>query len=79
LGVATRINNLITVMVGTSGIVATGKSSLTSQNSRLQSQIDAMTRSLAQTRASLEKSFIAMEQAQSKYQNMTQQITAAFK
>lgn len=79
LGIATRINNLITVMVGTSGIVATGKGSLTSQNNRLQSQIDAMTRSLAQTRASLEKSFIAMEQAQSKYQNMTQQITAAFK
>ncbi len=79
LGIATRINNLITVMVGTSGIVAAGKSSLTSQNSRLQSQIDAMTRSLAQTRANLEKSFIAMEQAQSKYQNMTQQITAAFK
>jgi flagellar hook-associated protein 2 len=79
LGIATRVNNLLTVMVGTSGIVATGKTSLTNQNSRLQSQIDAMTRSLAQSRASLEKGFIAMEQAQSKYQSMSSQITAAFK
>ena len=79
LGIATRINNLMTVMTGTSGIVSTGKNSITTQNSRLKAQIDAMTRSLAQTRASLERSFIAMEQAQSKYQNMTQQLTAAFK
>jgi flagellar capping protein FliD len=78
-GIATRINNLMTAMTGTGGLVATAKTSITSQNKRLQSQIDAMTRSLAQTRASLERGFIAMEQAQSKYQSMTQQLTSAFK
>jgi flagellar capping protein FliD len=66
-------------MTGTSGLVATAQSSITTQTSRLQSQIDAMTRSLTMTRASLERGFIAMEQAQSKYQSMTQQLTAAFK
>jgi len=79
LGIATRIVNLMTVMTGTSGIVSTGKNSITTQNNRLQAQIDAMTRSLAQTRSSLERGFIAMEKAQSKYQSMTQQLTAAFK
>jgi len=78
-GIATRINNLMTALTGTSGLVATATTSITSQTKRYQSQIDAMTRSLAQTRKSLEASFIAMEKAQSKYQNMTQQITAAFK
>jgi flagellar capping protein FliD len=79
MGIATRINNLMTAMTGTSGLVATAQSSITTQTSRLQSQIDAMTRSLTMTRASLERGFIAMEQAQSKYQSMTQQLTAAFK
>jgi len=78
-GIATRINNLMKAMTATGGLVAAAKTSLTSQNKRLQSQIDAMTRSLTQTRASLERGFIAMEQAQSKYQSMTQQLTAAFK
>ena len=78
-GIATRINNLMKAMTATGGLVAAAKTSLTSQNKRLQSQIDAMTRSLALTRASLERGFIAMEQAQSKYQSMTQQLTAAFK
>jgi len=78
-GIATRINNLMAAMTGTGGLVATAKTSLTSQNKRLQSQIDAMTRSLALTRSSLERGFIAMETAQSKYQSMTQQLTAAFK
>ena len=34
---------------------------------------------LAQQRATLERSFIAMEQAQSRYQSMTSQLTNAFK
>jgi flagellar capping protein FliD len=60
-------------------MVASAKNSLTGQTLRLQSQIDALTRSLAMTRTSLERGFIAMEKAQSKYQSMTQQLTAAFK
>ncbi len=78
-GVATRIYNLMTALTGTSGLVSSATTSLTSQTKRLQTQIDAYTRSLAQTRKSLEAGFIAMEQAQSRYTNMASQLTAAFK
>lgn len=78
-GIATRIYNLTNSMVSAGGMVLTAKASLTTQNTRLQSQIDSMTRTLAQQRASLERSFIAMEQAQSRYQAMTSQLTNAFK
>ena len=77
-GVATRIYNLMTSLTGTKGLIASATTSLTSQSTRLQSQIDSLTRSLALTRKTLEASFIAMEKAQSKYQSMTQQITSAF-
>jgi flagellar hook-associated protein 2 len=78
-GIATRIYNITNSMVSTGGLILTAKASLTTQNTRLQSQIDSMTRTLAQQRASLERSFIAMEQAQSRYQSMTSQLTNAFK
>jgi flagellar capping protein FliD len=66
-------------LTGTSGLVASATSSLTSQTKRLQTQIDSMTSSLAQKKASLTQSFIAMEKAQSNYQNMSSQITSALK
>ena len=78
-GIATRITNLMASLTGTSGLVASATSSLTSQTKRLQTQIDSMTRSLAQKKASLTQSFIAMEKAQSNYQNMSSQITSALK
>ena len=78
-GIATRIYNLTNSMVSSGGMILTAKASLTTQNTRLQSQIDAMTRTLAQQRSALERSFIAMEQAQSRYQAMTSQLTNAFK
>jgi len=78
-GIATRIYNITNSMVSTGGLVLTAKASLTTQNTRLQSQIDSMKRTLAQQRTSLERSFIAMEQAQSRYQSMTSQLTNAFK
>lgn len=78
-GIATRINSLMTSLTGTSGLVASATASLTGQTKRLQTQIDAMTRSLAQKKASLTQSFIAMEKAQANYQNMSSQITSALK
>lgn len=78
-GIATRITNLMTSLTGTGGLVASATSSLTSQTKRLQTQIDSMTRSLAQKKASLTQSFIAMEQAQANFQNMSSQITSALK
>jgi flagellar hook-associated protein 2 len=78
-GVATRIYSLMYALTDTTGLIKTSTTSLTAQSKRLQTQIDNMTRSLAQTRSTLEASFIAMERAQSKYQSMTQQITSAFK
>ena len=75
-GIATRISGLMKSLTGTSGLVSSAKSALTSQNKRLQSQVDSMTRSLAQKKASLTQSFIAMEKMQSKYQSMTSQITS---
>ncbi len=78
-GVATRIYSLMYALTSTTGLVKTSTTSLTAQSKRLQTQIDNMTRSLAQTRSTLEASFIAMERAQSRFQSMTQQITSAFK
>jgi len=75
-GIATRIGSLMKSLTGSSGLVSNAKSALTSQNKRLQTQVDSMTRSLAQKKASLTQSFIAMEQMQSKYQSMSSQITS---
>ena len=77
-GVATRLVDLMTALTGTGGMVAAATSSITTQNKRLQTQINALDRSLAQQQASLEASFIAMERAQSKYNSMSSQISSAF-
>ena len=70
--------NLMTALTGTGGLVAAATTSITTQNKRLQNQINALDRSLAQQQASLEASFIAMERAQSKYNSMSSQISSAF-
>jgi flagellar hook-associated protein 2 len=77
-GVATRLVKLMTSLTGTGGLVASATTAITSQTKRLQRQIDAMDRSLAQQQAALENSFIAMERAQSKYNSMSSQIASAF-
>jgi flagellar hook-associated protein 2 len=77
-GVATRLVNLMTSLTGTGGLVAAATASITTQTKRLQTQINALDRSLAQQQASLEASFIAMERAQSKFNNMSSQIASAF-
>jgi flagellar capping protein FliD len=77
-GVATRLVNLMTSLTGTGGLISAGTAAITSQSKRLQSQINALDRSLAQQQAALEASFIAMERAQSKYNNMSSQISSAF-
>jgi flagellar hook-associated protein 2 len=78
-GIATRIKNLMSTLTGSSGLVASATASLTTQTKRLQTQIDSMTRSLAQKKAALTRSFIQMEQAQSSYNNMSSQLTSALK
>jgi flagellar hook-associated protein 2 len=77
-GVAARLVSLMTALTGTGGLVASATTSITTQNKRLQNQISALDRSLAQQQASLEASFIAMERAQSKYNSMSSQISSAF-
>jgi flagellar hook-associated protein 2 len=77
-GVVTRLVNLMTSLTGTGGLVASATTAITSQTKRLQTQISALDRSLAQQQASLEASFIAMERAQSRYNNMSSQIASAF-
>ena len=77
-GVATRLVNLMTSLTGTGGLISAATTAITSQNKRLQNQIDALDRSLAQQQAALETSFIAMERAQSKYNSMSSQISSAF-
>lgn len=79
MGVGVRLSTFLSNLTGTSGLVATATSSLTGQVKRLQNQIDALDRSLALKEKQLTNSFIAMESAQSKFQNMSSQITAAFK
>lgn len=77
-GVASRIISLMTALTGTGGLVETATAALTTQTKRFQSQISALDRSLAQRQATLEASFIAMERAQSKFNNMSAQISSAF-
>jgi flagellar capping protein FliD len=69
----------MSTLTGSSGLVASATASLTTQTKRLQTQIDSMTRSLAQKKAALTRSFIQMEQAQSSYNNMSSQLTSALK
>jgi flagellar capping protein FliD len=77
-GVAARLISLVDGLTGAGGLVATATSTITSQTKRLQGQIEAMDRSLAKQQAALEASFIAMERAQSKFNNMSSQISSAF-
>jgi flagellar hook-associated protein 2 len=77
-GIVTRLVNLMSSLTGTGGLVSSATTAITSQTKRLQTQINALDRSLAQQQAALEASFIAMERAQSKYNSMSSQIASAF-
>lgn len=78
-GLAVRLKGLITTALDTSsstpGLFKSSTTAITNQNKTLQRQIDAMDRQLAARQAALEKSFIAMEQAQSRSQSLLSQLT----
>lgn len=71
------LNNYLGVNGG-NGLVAAQKTNLTKANTSLAQQVLDIDRRLVERRALLEASFIAMETAQSKLQQMQTQLTNAF-
>jgi flagellar hook-associated protein 2 len=63
---------------GSTGLLASQRTSITNSNASLDRQIADIDRRLVQRRSILESSFIAMESAQSKIKNMQSQLTNAF-
>lgn len=78
-GLAVRLKGLASTVLDTStttpGLFKNSTNAIASQNKTLQRQIDTMERQLAARKAALERSFIAMEQAQSRSQSLLSQLT----
>jgi flagellar capping protein FliD len=81
-GVAVRLAGWLSLALDSStsapGLFKTASSTITSETKAIQSQIDAMERRLAARQKTMEASFIAMEKAQSRSQNMLSQLSNAF-
>lgn len=80
-GFAARMDSFVERLVGASGdkgYVERESASLRNANNDIDTQIERLERYLEQRRSQLEASFIAMEQAQQKLNNMQSQLTQAF-
>jgi flagellar capping protein FliD len=81
-GVAVRLAGWLSSALSSStsepGLFKTASSTITSETKSIQTQIDAMERRIVARQKSMEASFIAMEKAQSRSQNMLSQISNAF-
>jgi flagellar hook-associated protein 2 len=81
VGFADRFKALFTSFTGidgTGGLLKSQKDSLTKSNSSIEQQIADIDRRLVQRREQMEAAFIAMEQAQSRLQQMQTQLTNSF-
>jgi flagellar capping protein FliD len=81
-GVAVRLAGWLSLALDSSasapGLFKTASSTITSETKSIQTQIDAMERRIVARQKNMEASFIAMEKAQSRSQNMLSQISNAF-
>jgi flagellar capping protein FliD len=81
-GVAVRLAGWLSLALDSStsapGLFKTASSTITSETKSIQTQIDAMERRIVARQKSMEASFIAMEKAQSRSQNMLSQLSNAF-
>jgi flagellar capping protein FliD len=81
-GVAVRLAGWLSSALSTStsepGLFKTASSTITSETKSIQTQIDAMERRIVARQKNMEASFIAMEKAQSRSQNMLSQLSNAF-
>ena len=80
-GFSARIDGLLSRTLGSSSVsssVAGQTSQINRSTAGITDQINALERRLAQRRGQLEASFIAMETAQSRLQQMQSQLTRAF-
>lgn len=80
-GFAARLTSALDLIGGNDfqkGYIATRQEKLTSENKSLDDQIAAVQRQLDQQRELLTSSFIAMETAQSSYNNIQTQLTKTF-
>jgi flagellar hook-associated protein 2 len=80
-GFVARFDGLFTSFTGidgSGGLLKSQKDNLSKANTSLDKQIADIDRRLVERRAQLEAAFIAMEQAQSRLQQMQSQITNAF-
>lgn len=77
-GVAIRVSKYTDLLTGTSGLFPSSSATISSQTKKLQKQIEDLGRKLDAKQKSLEKNFIAMEKAQSKFQSQSTQLSQAF-
>ena len=81
-GVAVRLAGWLSSALSSStsepGLFKTASSTITSETKSIQTQIDAMERRIVARQKNMEASFIAMEKAQSRSQNMLSQLSNAF-
>jgi len=81
-GVAVRLAGWLSLALSSStsepGLFKTASSAITSETKSIQTQIAAMERRLVARQKNMEASFIAMEKAQSRSQNMLSQLSNAF-
>jgi flagellar capping protein FliD len=81
-GVAVRLAGWLSLSLSSSasepGLFKTASSTITSETKSIQTQIDTMERRIVARQKSMEASFIAMEKAQSRSQNMLSQLSNAF-
>jgi flagellar hook-associated protein 2 len=77
-GVGTRVSYIADRLTATTGLFPSLTTSISSQTLRLKKQIESLGRSLAAKQKTLENSFIAMERAQSQFQQQASALTQAF-
>jgi flagellar capping protein FliD len=80
-GFATRLDTVLKATLGnggSSGALAAQTGQINRSTAGIADQISSLERRLAQRRSQLEASFIAMETAQSRLQQMQSQLTRAF-
>ena len=77
-GLVARLSSYLETVTGSGGTLATQTNTFTRQSKSIDEQIANMERRLAQQQAQLERSFISMEEAQSKFQSQLTALTNAF-
>ena len=77
-GLATQLENYLTHVTGTSGVLATKEASFKQQSTNIGSSITAMQKRISSDQTTLTNEFVAMETARSQINLQQQYLTSAF-